>query len=151
VIAAETTLDPIQLIITQAGVAGAVVVLMIFGILWAKPSVMREFDKADAKDRQQQALIDTMLAVYHQEVLPTLADVDKRLVPVLETTQKVLQRVEALLDRMEREWDWRERRGRAEEESSDRRSGRDSQGDYRGGSRQGQRPGGDPSDQAGAR
>jgi hypothetical protein len=151
VIADTTTLDPTQLLITQAGVAGAVVVMMIFGILWAKPSVTREFEKADNQAKQQQALIDTLLAVYHGEVLPTLTDIDKRLIPLLEETQKTLGRVESLLDRQEREWDWRERRGRAEEEASRSRSRRDHEDRDRSGSGEGQRPAADPANQGRSR
>jgi hypothetical protein len=138
------TTDPLQLLLVNAGVSGVVVVLIIVGWLWAKPSVTREFEKADAADRQKQALIDTLLAVYHSEVLPTLTDVDKRLIPLLEETQKALNRTVVLLDRQEREWDWRERRGRVEEEAPSRRLGGDAQGGGRGGGGQGQRPAIDP-------
>jgi len=122
VLGTETTLDPIQLILTQAGVAGAVVVLLIFGVLWAKPSVQREFQRADDRDKQQQALIDTMLAVYHKEVLPTLAEIDKRLVPLLEDVSDVLKRIQVLLDQQEqvvKERQWAElQRIRRENEGS---------------------------------
>lgn len=117
----ETTLDPIQLILTQAGVAGAVVVLMLVGWLWPKMAVQREFQRADDRDKQQQALIDTMLAVYHKEVLPTLAEIDKRLVPLLEDVSDLLKRVQVLLDQQEqivKERQWAElQRVRREGES----------------------------------
>lgn len=113
-IADGATLDPLQLLLINAGQAGVVVVLLLMGYLWAKPSVEREFDKSDTKDKQQQALIDSLLTS-QKEVLPLLTEVDKRLIPLMEGTQAQLKRMEALLDRIEREWDWRERRGRVEE------------------------------------
>lgn len=117
ILAEGATLDPIQLLITQLGVGGIVIALLILGFLWTKPSIMREFQKSDERDEQKQALIDSLLAS-QRDVLPLLVEVDKRLIPLMDATQSMLKRVEALLDRVEREWDWRERRGRAEETSS---------------------------------
>lgn len=117
ILADGATLDPLQLLLINAGQAGVVVVLLLMGWLWAKPSVEREFDKSDAKDRQQQALIDSLLSG-QQEVLPLLTEVDKRLIPLMEGMQASLKRTEGLLDRVEREWEWRERRGRVEEAPS---------------------------------
>lgn len=114
ILAAGATIDPLQLLLINAGTAGVVVVLLLLGWLWAKPSVTREFEKSDEKDKQQQALIETLLAS-QREILPLLTEVDKRLIPLMEGTQAVLKRMEGLLDRIEREWEWRERRGRAEE------------------------------------
>lgn len=116
ILAAGATLDPLQLLLINAGTAGVVVVLLLMGWLWAKPSVEREFNKADTKDTQQQALIDSLLQG-QKEVLPLLTEVDKRLIPLMENTQALIRRVETLLDRIEREWEWRERRGRAQEET----------------------------------
>lgn len=123
-IAEGATLDPLQLLLVNAGSAGVVVVLILVGWLWAKPSVEREFKKSDDKDAQQQALIATMLSD-QKEVIPLLLEVDKRVVPLMEATQELLRRVEILLDRMEREWEWRERRGRVQEEASPSRQRRD--------------------------
>jgi hypothetical protein len=136
ILAAGATLDPIQLLLINAGTAGVVVVLILVGWLWAKPSVEREFKKSDDKDAQQQVLISSMLAD-QKEVIPLLLEVDKRVVPLMENTQIMLKRVEALLDRMEREWDWRERRGRVQEEASRDRSGRDLEDRGRGGGGEG--------------
>lgn len=87
---ATTTIDPT--VFLSNGITAAVVVgLMLIGWLWSKPAVDREF----AKQAQMQALIDTLLAVYHHEVLPTLGDIDKRMIP--------------LMERLERELDWRDR------------------------------------------
>jgi hypothetical protein len=140
VLAAGASLDPIQLLLINAGTAGVVVVLILVGWLWAKPSVEREFEKSDTKDKQQQALIDSLLTS-QKEVLPLLMEVDKRLIPLMETTQQMMKRVEGLLDRVEREWEWRERRGRVQEEPPRDRSRRDPEDRGRGGSGQGPGPG----------
>lgn len=149
-IAAGATLDPLQLLLINAGTAGVVVVLVLLGWLWAKPSVEREFKKADEKDTQQQALINTMLAD-QKEVIPLLLEVDKHVVPLMEATQvmmtatqMMLKRVEALFDRMEREWDWRERRGRVSEAPSGYGPGRDYDDRGRGGGGEGPGPGDNP-------
>lgn len=145
-----TTLDPIQLLITQAGIAGVFIALILIGWLWPKLAVMREFDRADAKDKQQQALIASLLED-QKDVLPLLMEVDKRLIPLLESTTALLKRMEGLLDRVEREWEWRERRGRAAEETPYGGSGRD-YGDRRGsGGREGSGPGDHPQGEVGTR
>jgi hypothetical protein len=110
ILGAGASLDPIQLLLINAGTAGVVVVLILVGWLWAKPSVVREFEKADAQHAQDKALLDTLLADYRTSVLPTLMDVDKRVIPLLESTSLLLQRVEGLLDRIEREWERRDDR-----------------------------------------
>lgn len=138
-LASGATIDPLQLLLINAGTAGVVVVLILVGWLWAKPSVEREFKKADDKDSQQQALIATMLAD-QKEVIPLLLDVEKHVVPLMEATQVMLRRVETLLDRVEREWEWRERRGRVEEETSRSRSRRDYDDRRRGGGGEGSGP-----------
>lgn len=151
IVAEGATLDPIQLLLTQAGIAGVVIALMLLGYLWAKPSVMREFEKSDEKDKQQQALIESLLAS-QKDVLPLLVEVDKRLIPLMDATQIMLRRVEALLDRVEREWEWRERRGRADETPPQRgRSERDFEDRSRGGFGQGPSPRDPRSDEEGAR
>ena len=136
ILAEGATLDPVQLLLINAGTAGVVVVLLLVGWLWAKPSVEREFSKADTKDQQQQALIDSLLQG-QREVLPLLTEVDKRLIPLMETTQALLRRMEGLLDRIEREWEWRERRGRVEEAPPTRGFGRDHEDRGGGGFREG--------------
>jgi hypothetical protein len=136
ILAEGATLDPLQLLLVNAGTAGVVVVLILVGWLWAKPSVEREFKKADDKDSEQKALIASMMAD-QKEVIPLLLEVDKKVVPMMETTQALLKRVEALLDRMEREWDWRERRGRVQETPPRDRPGRDYDDSGGGGGTQG--------------
>lgn len=145
IIAAGASLDPLQLLLINAGTAGVVVVLLLMGWLWAKPSVDREFNKADTKDTQQQALIDSLLTS-QKEVLPLLTEVDRRLIPLMEGTQQSLKRMEGLLDRIEREWEWRERRSRNEETpGSNRGFRRDDEGSRGGGEYQSAGPGDHPS------
>lgn len=144
VLAAGASLDPIQLLLVNAGTAGVVVVLILVGWLWAKPSVEREFSKSDETVRKQQVLIESLLT-QQKEVLPLLTEVDKRLIPLMEATQSLLKRMEGLLDRIEREWEWRERRGRAEEAPPTRRFSRDDENRGGGGERQGPGPGDYPS------
>ena len=136
VLAAGTSLDPVQLLLINAGTAGVVVVLLLMGWLWAKPSVTREFEKSDAKAKEDKALIETLLAT-QKEVIPLLIEVDKRVVPLMEATQDLMRRMETLLERIEREWDWRERRGRVQEETPyDRGAERNPRFGDRGGSRE---------------
>lgn len=115
-LAAETSLDPIQLLLINAGTAGVVVVLILVGWLWAKPSVTREFEKSDRKAAEDKALIDSLLAA-QRETIPLLIEIDKRVVPMMEATSSLLKRVETLLEKVEREWEWRERSGRVQEEA----------------------------------
>jgi hypothetical protein len=95
-------IDPYQALIVNAGVAGVFVVLFLLGVLYAKPTVERERAVADAELARRQALIDTLLAVYHHEVLPTLGDYEKRLAPLLERVEKIMARCEAELNVAER-------------------------------------------------
>lgn len=146
-IAEGATLDPIQLLLTNTGTIGIFFVLGMLGYIWLKPSVEREFKKADEKDSQQQALINTMLAD-QKEVIPLLLEVDKHVVPLMEATQVMLKRVEVLLDRMEREWEWRERRGRVSEAPSGYGPGRDYDDRRGGGGGEGPGPGDYPPGEA---
>jgi len=105
---ADTSLDPFQILVAQAGVVGVVVVLLMMGQLYTGKSVQRERDlgaaqlaRDDAELARRQALIDTLLAVYHHEVLPTLSDVDRRMVPLMEKTETALNRLEPALQRTE--------------------------------------------------
>lgn len=139
VLAAGASLDPIQLLLINAGTAGVVVVLILVGWLWAKPSVIREFEKADKKAAEDKVLIDGLLAS-QREVIPLLIEVDKRVVPLMESTQAMLKRVEGLLDRVERDSEWRERRGRVQEETAYGSSRRDVGDRDRGSSREGTSP-----------
>lgn len=97
--------DPYQALIVNAGVAGVFIVLFLLGQVYAKSTVERERAVADAELARRQALIDTLLAVYHHEVLPTLGDYEKRLAPLLERVERMLERCEqelAVIERMRR-------------------------------------------------
>lgn len=97
---ADGAVDPIQNLIGAGGIVGIFFVLALMGFIWLKPAVDREFEKAV----RQQALIDTLLAVYHHEVLPTLGDYERRLSPLLVRVEALLREVEWLLERRQAEW-----------------------------------------------
>jgi len=124
VLAEGTSLDPVQLLLINAGTAGVVVVLILMGWLWAKPSVTREFEKSDKQKAEDKALIEALLST-QKETIPLLIEIDKRVIPMMEATTLLLRRVEGLLERVEREWEWRERTGRVQQEESPRRPSRD--------------------------
>jgi hypothetical protein len=161
--------DPTQTLIGSAGVAGVWVLAFIFGQIYSAKSVIHEREAAKeeltralataeadrVRDEQElarrQALIDTLLAVYHNEILPTLSDYEKKLAPALARTEDVLKKMEWIISEYER----RSRGFLAEEESpyygrraTDSRSSpsRRSDADYgaRSGERQGSGPGVDP-------
>ena len=94
--------DPLSALLGSAGTAGIVVVLIIMGYLHSRPAMDREQKVADTELARRQAMIDTLLAVYHHEVLPTLSDIDKRLMPLMERNEKMLLQVEWLFGQMER-------------------------------------------------
>lgn len=94
--------DPYQALIVNAGTAGVFVVLFLLGQLFSKPTVERERAVADAELARRQALVDTLLAVYHHEVLPTLGDYERRLAPLLERVETMLVRCEQELAIAER-------------------------------------------------
>ena len=114
VIAAGATLDPVQLLLTQAGIGGIFIALILMGYFWAKPSVMREFAKSDQKALEDKALIESLLETQKQ-VIPLLIEVDRQVIPLL-------HEVRTLLQEFRREWEWRERTGRVQEEASRRPS-----------------------------
>jgi hypothetical protein len=112
-------IDPYQALIINAGVAGVFIVLFLLGQVYTRPSVERErqlYDLSRARDdaeiARQRALIDTLVSVYNSEVLPTLASYEKVLPPLLERTNRLGQRIEAILERHERELDIRDRERR---------------------------------------
>lgn len=130
VLAEATSLDPFQLLITQAGIAGIMLVLLMTGQLYTGKSVQRERDLAEAQLARQeaertrvelesarrQAMIDTLLAIYHGEILPTLADYEKKLAPALANVVEVVRKMEWIIGEYER-------RGRGAEENSWRPTG----------------------------
>jgi hypothetical protein len=109
------TVDPYEALIVNAGVAGVFIVLFLMGQVYTRPSVDRErqlYDlsrqRDDSEIARQRALIDTLVAVYNSEVLPTLASYEKVLPPLLERIEKIFVRIETILERHERELDIRD-------------------------------------------
>ena len=66
VIAADATLDPVTALVVNGGIIGVFFALALLGQIALKP----EINRRDDQEKRQQALIDTLLAVYHHEVLP---------------------------------------------------------------------------------
>lgn len=64
--------------------------LALLGQIALRPEIQRR----DDQEKRQQALIDTLLAVYHHEVLPTLSDYEKRLSPLLHRVERKLDELE---------------------------------------------------------
>jgi hypothetical protein len=94
VIAADAALDPVSLLVVNGGIIGVFFALALLGWIALKP----ELDRRDDQERRQQALIDTLLAVYHHEVLPTLGDYEKRLSPLLTKVERMLDELEWRLE-----------------------------------------------------
>ena len=71
--------------------------LALLGQIALRPEIVRR----DDQEKRQQALIDTLLAVYHHEVLPTLSDYEKRLSPLLSRVERKLDELEWFLGQEE--------------------------------------------------
>lgn len=89
-IAIDATLDPVSALIVNGGIIGLFFALALLGQIALKP----ELNRRDDQEKRQQALIDTLLAVYHHEVLPTLGDYEKRLSPLLGRVERKLDELE---------------------------------------------------------
>lgn len=92
-VAADATLDPVSALLVNGGIVGVFFVLALLGWIALKPELTRR----DDQEKRQQALIDTLLAVYHHEVLPTLSDYEKRLSPLLNRVERRLDEIDWLL------------------------------------------------------
>lgn len=90
ILAADAALDPITALVVNGGIIGLFFALALLGQIALKP----ELNRRDAQEQRQQALIDTLLAVYHHEVLPTLGDYEKRLSPLLGRVERKLDELE---------------------------------------------------------
>jgi hypothetical protein len=97
VLAADATLDPVTALIVNGGIIGLFFALALLGQIALKP----ELNRRDDQEKRQQALIDTLLAVYHHEVLPTLSDYEKRLSPLLSRVERKLDELEWFLGQEE--------------------------------------------------
>lgn len=101
-VGADAALDPVSALVVNGGIIGLFFALALLGQIALKP----ELNRRDAQEQRQQALIDTLLAVYHHEVLPTLGDYEKRLAPILREVEDRLK---------ELDWYYREERDRGPE------------------------------------
>ena len=97
VLAADAALDPVTTLVVNGGIIGVFFALALLGWIGLKP----ELNRRDDQEKRQQALIDTLLAVYHHEVLPTLSDYEKRLSPLLSRVERKLDELEWFLGQEE--------------------------------------------------
>jgi uncharacterized membrane protein len=83
------TLDPTSLI--QFGILGIILLLILFGYLWAKPSVDQlQKDKAAAEKSR-----DEMVALMSTEVLPLLSETKDKTLPAINALREQLSAVAA--------------------------------------------------------
>lgn len=75
--AGATGNDPTALI--QFGVLGVILMLILFGFLWAKPSVDRILVDKDRAEKQRDELID----LYHQQIVPLLVETKDKTLPLM--------------------------------------------------------------------
>lgn len=87
--------DPTQLI--QFGVLGIILMLILVGWLWAKPSVDRLIADKERAEAQRDALVE----IYQGEVIPALKDWNDRVDRISTEVVPVLTEVKALLLRRE--------------------------------------------------
>lgn len=90
ILAADAALDPVSALVVNGGIIGVFFALALLGQIALRPEIVRR----DDQEKRQQALIDTLLAVYHHEVLPTLGDYEKRLAPVLRQVEDRLKELD---------------------------------------------------------
>jgi hypothetical protein len=101
--ALETT-DPLGVISTWAnfGVLGLVVLSLITGWLWTKPSVDRleaEKDRVTAEKEKAEAQRDAMASVLQERLLPVVGDfinTTRNLLPILQQLQQLQQMIPIL-------------------------------------------------------
>lgn len=87
--------DPTALI--QFGVLGVILMLVLFGFLWAKPSVDRIIADKEKAENQRDALMET----FQNQVIPFLSEVKDHVVPginkVLDEQQSLHKRIDDIL------------------------------------------------------
>lgn len=111
--------DPTQTLIGSAGVAGVWVVTFLVGQIYSAKTVEHERSehatilaritatmeaerlRVEAEAARRQAMIDTLLAVYHNEILPVLGDYEKKLAPALAHVEDVLKKMEWIINEYE--------------------------------------------------
>jgi hypothetical protein len=173
---AAGTFDPTQTLIGGAGVAGVWVLTFITAQIYSAKTVEHERTehtttlaritatmeaerlRVEAEAARRQAMIDTLLAVYHNEILPVLGDYEKKLAPALAHVEDVLKKMEWIINEYEQRGRRRgllaeeeERTGRRREDPFPpyRNSGRDSDYGDRGRLSEGPGPVNDPPPQGG--
>lgn len=90
--------DPTDLV--QFGVLGVVLLLVLLGWLWAKPSV----DQLKADKARVEAQRDALVEAYQTEIIPILRDAalgTAKAVEVAQTCVPLLTRVEAKMELLE--------------------------------------------------
>lgn len=75
-VVAATDGTPFDLV--QFGVLGIILMLVLFGFLWAKPSVDRIIKDKERAEAQRDAMIET----YEEKIIPLLADLNLRLLEI---------------------------------------------------------------------
>jgi hypothetical protein len=95
IVAEAATLDPVTTLVVNGGIIGVFFALALLGQIALRPELIRR----DDQEKRQQALIDTLLAVYHHEVLPTLSDYEKRLSPLLARVEKKMDELDWYIGR----------------------------------------------------
>lgn len=84
--------DPTGLI--QFGVLGVIIFLILFGWLWAKPSVDQL--KVDKEKAEQER--DSLFKLYQDQVLPALINTNEIIVPLLKELQTSMHDMQVARD-----------------------------------------------------
>lgn len=79
--------DPTSLI--QFGVLGVIIMLILFGFLWAKPSV----DQLKADKSKAEADRDALVDLYQTQIIPVLAEVNRAVIPAIAQIQQDLHEI----------------------------------------------------------
>ena len=91
--------QPVQFDITalvQYGVLGVILILVLLGYLWAKPSVDRLIKDKERAEEQRDALLDT----YQTKVIPVLTEVQLNMIPGLAKVADSLVEVQRTADQI---------------------------------------------------
>lgn len=78
------------------GVLGLVMLALLTGFLWPKPSVDRVLKDKEIAEAQR----DAMLQVYEQRVIPLLSEVQSKMIPALADMAGKISDLERVVDRL---------------------------------------------------